>query len=67
MDVILSTLWELVEGREVLYAAVDGVAWLSDWTTATVEYLLVMMSTILIHNYAFGTIYFRTDYMPKLG
>jgi len=26
MDVILSTLWELVEGREVLCAAVHGVA-----------------------------------------
>ena len=67
MDVILSTLWELVEGREVLCAAVHGVAWLSDCTTATIEYLLVMMSTMLIYNYASGTIYLSTDYMPKLG
>ena len=35
--------------------------------TKTIEYLLVIMSTILIYNYAFETIYLSTDYMPKPG
>ena len=37
------------------------------WNTKSIEYLLVMMSTVLIYNYAFETIYLSTDYMPKLG
>ena len=41
MDMNLSTLWEIVEDREVWSVAVHGVTWsqrrLSDWTTITAK------------------------------
>ena len=42
--------WEMVRGREAWRAAVHGVAksqtWLSDWTTATYDYLTCISKTL---------------------